>query len=90
MHRLKIGNIPEVFQETTKNPNHKYPTNFSNFNYSIKKYSLKSDKYSVLYRGLTLWNTILDKRDREIESHLLFKKKIKSKLIDIINEKMFF
>ena len=61
MHRIKMGNIPEVFHETIKKPNHKYPTTFSNLNYSIKKYSLKSTKYSVSYRGPTLWNTILDK-----------------------------
>ena len=90
MHRIKMGNIPEVFHETIKKLNHKYPTTFSNLIYSIKKYSLKSTKYSVSYRGPTLWNTILDKRDKEIESHLLFKKKIKSKLLDITDEQMFF
>ena len=90
MHRIKIGNIREVFHEAIKKRNHKYPTTFSNLNYSIKKYSLKSTKYSVSYRGPTLWNTILDKRDKEIESHLLYKKKIKSKLLDITNKQMFF
>ena len=90
MHRIKMGNIPEVFHETIKKPNHKYPTTFSNLNYSIKKYSLKSTKYSVSYRGPTLWNTILDTTDKEIESHLLLKKKIKSKLLYITNEQVFF
>ena len=47
-------NIPEVFHETIKKPNHKYPTTFSNLNYSIKKYYLKSTKYSVSYRGPTI------------------------------------
>ena len=90
MHRIKLGNITEVFHETIKKPNHKYPTTFSNLNYSIEKYFLKSTKYLVSYRGPTPWNIILDKRDKEIESHLLFKKKIKSKLLDITNEHMFF
>ena len=88
--RIKIGNILEVFHETIKKPSHKYPTTFSNLNYSIKKYYLKSTKYFISYRGPTLWNTILGKSDNEIESHLLFKKKIKSKLLDITNEQMFF
>ena len=61
---------------------------FFNLNYSIKTYSL-STKYSVSYRGLTQWNTSLDKRDKKIESHLLFEKKIKSKLLDITNECFF-
>ena len=85
-----MGNIPEVFHETIKRPNHKYPTTFSNLNYNIKKYFLKSIKYSVSYRRPTLWNTTLDKRDKEIDSHLLFKKRITSKLLDITNEQMFF
>ena len=68
-----MGNISEVFHETIKQPNAKYPTGFSNLSYSIKKCSLKSARYSVSYRGPTLWNTILDKRDKEVECHLLFK-----------------
>ena len=47
MHRIEMGNVPKVFHETIKKPNHKYPTTFANFNYSIKKYSLNSTKYSV-------------------------------------------
>ena len=53
-HRIKMGNIPEVFHETIKQPNSKYPTAFCNLNYSIKKCSLKSARYSVSYRGTTL------------------------------------
>ena len=75
MHRIKMGNIPEVFHETIKTSNHKYPTTFSSLNCSIEKYSLKLTKYSVSYRGPTLWNK---------------KKKIKLKLLDITNEQMFF
>ena len=78
-----MGNILEIFQETIKKPNHKYPTTFYKLNYSIKKYSLKSTKYSVLYRETTLWN-------KKTESQLLFKQKIESKLLDITTEKMFF
>ena len=65
MHWIKMGKTPEVFHETIKTPNHKHPRTFSNLNYIIKKYSLKLTKYSVSYRGPTLWNTILDKRDKE-------------------------
>ena len=50
MDRIKMGNIPVVFHQTTKKLNHKYPLAFSNLNCSIKKYSLKSIKYSALYR----------------------------------------
>ena len=82
-----------------KKPNQKYPTTFSDLIYCIKRYSLKSTKQSVSCRGPTLWNTALDKGfkerikdrgDREIESHLLFKKKVKSKLLNVTNEQLFF
>ena len=58
-------------------PQHKYPTTFSDINYSIKKYPLKTTKHSVSFRGPTLQKNILDKWDKEIDSLLLFKKKIK-------------
>ena len=73
IHRIKMGNTPEFFHETIKRSNHKYPTTFCDLTYNIKKFSLKSTKYIVSYRGPTLWNTMLDKRHKEIESHLLFK-----------------
>ena len=71
-----MGNIPEVFHETIKKLNHKYPTTFSNLNYSIKKYSLKSTKNSGSYRGRTLWNTILDKRDKKMSLICYLKRKL--------------
>ena len=40
-HSIKMRNIPEVFHKIIKKTNGKYPTTFSNLNYSIKKYSLK-------------------------------------------------
>ena len=89
MHRIKMGNIPESFHETIKKPNNNYTTMDFNLNYSIKKYSLKSTKYSVSYRGPTLWNTILDSTNKEIVSHLLFKKKIKSNEQSPVNKCIF-
>ena len=90
MHIIKMGNIPEVFHETIKNLNRKYPTTFSNLNHSIKKYSLKSTKHSVSYRGPTPWNSIHDKRDKGIEPFFQSKKKINSKILNINNEQMSF
>ena len=90
MYRIKVGKIPEVFHAAIKKPNQKYRTTFCNLIDGIEKYSLKSTKYSVSYRGPILWSIILDKRDKEIESPLLFKKKIRSKLLDIINAKIYF
>ena len=73
-----------------KKNQHKYPTNFSNLNYSIKKHYLKTTKYSVSFRKLSLSKNILDKEDKGTDSHLFFKKKRKSKLLDINNELTYF
>ena len=40
--------------------------------------------------GPNIWNTIFEKRDKEMESHLVFKKIIKSKSLDITNEQIIF
>ena len=90
MYRIKMEKISEAFHAAIEKPNQKYPTTFSNLIYSITKYSLKSTKYSISYRGPILWSIILDKREKEIESHLRFKKKIRSKLLDISNEQIYF
>ena len=57
-----MNDIPKLFYQMIKKHN-KYLTNFSNLNYSIKKYSLKTTKYSVSFRGPTLWKNIIDKED---------------------------
>ena len=85
-----MGNISKVFYEAIKKQDHNDPTTYFKFKNSIKKNSLKSTKYSVLYRKSTLQNTVLDNKDKEIEFHLLFKAKTKSKLLNITNEEVFF
>ena len=57
---------------------------------SIKKYSLKTTKYPVSFRGPTFWKNILDKEDKNIDFHLPFKKKIKSTLLKINNKFSYF
>ena len=85
-----MGNIPKVFYEAVKKQNHNDPTTFFKFKNSIKKHSLKSTIYSVLYRKPTLQNIVLDNKNKEIEFHLIFKAKIESKLLNITNEELFF
>ena len=76
MHRIKMGNILKVFHETIKKSNHKHPTAVCNLHYSIKKYSLKSTKYSVFYRGLPYGTQSLIKEIRKFSLICYLKRKL--------------
>ena len=51
MHKFMNNQIPSIFSDFIKRPNHKYPTNFSQSRFYLKRYSLNSTKYSVSIRG---------------------------------------
>ena len=90
MHKFSNGNLPKIFNNTFKKPDHKYPTKFSISNYSLKKHYLKSSEFSISYRGPKLWNEILSDKEKKIESQILFQKRIKLKLLDMDNELSYF
>ena len=90
MYRLSIDDLAKHFNNTFKNPDHKYPKKFSICNYSLKKHSLKCSKFAVSYRGPKLWNEILSNEEKKIESQILFQKRIKSKLLDMENVLSYF
>ena len=90
MHKFINNQIPSVFSDFIKRPNHKYPTNFSQSRFYLKRYSLNSTKYSISIRGPKLWNDVINKEEKDIQSYSLFQKKIRSKLIKIENETDYF
>ena len=90
MHKFINNQIPSIFSDFIKRPNHKYPTNFSQSSFYLKRYSLNSTKYSISIRGPKLWNDVINKEEKDIQSYSLFQKKIKSKLIKIENETDYF
>ena len=90
MHRFTIDDLPKVFKNVSKKPDHKYPTKFARFNCSLRKHSLSSSKFSISYRGAKLWNEILSTDEKELKSHMLFQKIVKSKLLAMENELSFF
>ena len=47
-------------------------------------------KYCISLREPKLWNEFLQSKEKKIQSYLLFKKTIKSKLIETENEVMYF
>ena len=90
MHRFTIDDLSKVFKNVFKKPDHKYPTKSAQFNYSLRKHSLSSSKFSISYRGAKLWNEILSTDEKELKSHMLFQKIVKSKLLAMENELSFF
>ena len=90
MHKFINNQIPSIFSDFIKRPNHKYPTNFSQSSFYLKRYSLNSTKYHISICGPRLWNDLVNKEKKGIQSYSLFQKKIKSKLIEIENETDYF
>ena len=71
-------------------PTHKYPTQFSETNFKYKKYSLTSTQHSISVRGPKIWNEFLTKEEKEIQSHSISLRKIKTKLLESDNERKYF
>ena len=90
MHKVSNNVTPLIFNDMFKKPSHKYPTNFSHNNFSLKKCSLNSTKYSISFRGPKLWNEFLNTDEKQISSYNLFLKKIKLKLLDTEKEGRYF
>ena len=90
MHEVSNNVAPLIFNDMFKKPSHIYPTNFSHNNFSLKKCSLNSNKYSISFRGPKLWNKFLNTNKKLISSYNLFSRKIKSKLLDTENEFRYF
>ena len=90
MHKFNNQETPRIFNDLIKKLVHKYPTNFLKSNFCFKNVSLNSTKYSVSFRGPKLWNEILHKEEKELESYSLFQNIIKSKLLMTENETKYF
>ena len=90
MHKVSNNVAPLIFNDMFKKLSHKYPTNFSHNNFSLKKCTLNSTKYSIFFRGPKLWNEFLNTDEKLISSYNLFSRKIKSKLLDTENELRYF
>ena len=90
MYQFQKYQAPKIFTMAFENPTHKYPTRFSETNFKYKKYSLTSTKHSISVRGPKIWNELLTKEENEIQSHSIFLRKIKTKLLESDNERKYF
>ena len=82
MHRFKIEDLQKTFKNTFNKPNHKYPTKFSFCIFNLKKHFLNCSRFAISCRGPKVWNEILSikektKKQKKIESQVLFQKRIK-------------
>ena len=90
VHKVSNNVAPVIFNDMFKKPSQKYPKNFSHNNFSLKKCSLNSTKYSISFRGPKLWNEFLNSDEKLISSYNSFLRKIKLKLLDTENELRYF
>ena len=85
IYGLGNSDIPAIFKDIVKKPVHKYPTKFLKLNYTLRKYYFTNSRFSISFRGPKLWNEILNKKEKELESHTYFRTCVKSKLLDLDN-----
>ena len=92
MYRLGNSDIQRhaIFNDIVKKPEHKYPTKFSSLNYTLRKYSFTNCRFSISFQGPKMWNEILNKEEKGLQSHTLFKKCVKLKLLDMENQYSYF
>ena len=54
MYRLRNSDIPAIFNAIVKKLEHKYSTKFLSLNYTLRKYSFNSGRFSISYQGTKL------------------------------------
>ena len=90
IYKFKKKQTPKIFNDIIDTPVHQYPTKFSKANFSVKRFALRSTKYSISVRGPKIWNNFLTNEEKSIDSHALFLAKIKSLLLYTENEREYF
>ena len=79
MHKFIDNQIPSIFSDLIKRPDHKYPTNFSQSSFYLKRYSLNSTKYqNILFPSSDLnYGMMVLIKKRKISNIILsFKRKL--------------
>ena len=90
MYKLNKNKVPLAFNELIENPFHKYPTKFSENCFSLKAIFLKPTKYCFSFRSPKIWNKVLAKEEKELQSLSIFKKVVHSKLLEGEHELEYF
>ena len=72
MYKINNSQSLVMFNDLIKKTNYKYPTNFSDNNFILKKYSRNSTKYLISVQGPKIWNRFLKKEDKKLKSFPLY------------------
>ena len=83
---IYISSIPAKFNDIVKELQQRYQTKFSGLNYTLRNYSFSKSRFSKSSQGQKLWNEIFNIEKKGLESHTIFKKSFKLKLLDMENE----
>ena len=83
MHKVENNEAPTIFNDKFRRPIHHYPTTFSQSNFTIPRKKLKSSDFTISSRGPKLWNHYVTKSEKNIKSFTLFKKKIKTTILNV-------
>ena len=73
MFKTTKGLNPSLFESQFKQIEHKYPTRYSQNAFSIPKFNLQCNRFSINYRGPFIWNSLLPTRLKEQGSLNSFK-----------------
>ena len=66
IYNFNKNETPVVFNDLIKKPVHKYLTNFSKNNVSLKGLFLNGSKFCISFRGPEVWNDFLTNERKEI------------------------
>ena len=91
VHKVSNNVASLIFNDMFQKPSHKYATNFSHSNFSLRKCSLNGTKFSTIsFRGPKLWSEFLNTNEKQISSCNLFSRKVKSHILNTENEVRYF
>ena len=75
MFKVKNSIAPRVFKEVFSLTDHLYPTRFSDSSFKICDLNLKLKRFSIGFRGPTIWNKFLTESEQCYTSIDVFKNK---------------
>ena len=85
----KFNANPKVFKNYFSKVIHNYSTRFSYNNFKVPKSSLLP-KFSIKLRGPKIWNHFLSEMEKVIQAPNHFKKTVKNKLLNLLNELFYY
>ena len=89
MHKVKHGNIPNVFKNSFPLNSNKYGTKSTKSSFYKPFFKNRSNQFSIAFRGPHLWNTLIQESIKDLPFHT-FKNKLKEITINLNNEDGFF